>query len=87
MNKYDFVKAVASEAGSTHKPAEEFLSAFQTALQKQLQTGEHVSLKGFGTFKRVDRKPRVGVNPKTGAKVQIPAKTVPKFTFSKEFSV
>lgn len=87
MNKYDFVKAVAGKANVTHKQAEEFLSAFQMVLQDELLKGEQVALKGFGTFKRVERKARTGVNPKTGEKVQIPSKILPKFKFSKEFTV
>lgn len=87
MNKYDFVKAIADETGTTHAQAENFLGAFQTVLQKTLKKNNQVALKGFGTFKKVERKARMGVNPKTGEKVKIPAKSQAKFKFSKEFSV
>jgi len=36
-------------------------------------------LTGFGTFTVIKRKSRVGVNPATGKKMTIPAKSVPKF--------
>jgi DNA-binding protein HU-beta len=34
---------------------------------------------GFGTFRVIKRKARVGRNPQTGETIQIPAKKVPKF--------
>jgi len=43
-----------------------------------------VSIHGFGTFYTVARKARTGRNPRTGAEVQIKARTVPKFKFSKQ---
>lgn len=87
MNKYEFVKAISEKTGNTQVQTEAFLVAFQLTIQEQLAAGEQVSLKGFGTFKRQERKARVGINPKTGGKVNIPAKNQAKLKFSKEFAV
>ena len=46
---------------------------------EELKKKEKVQLVGLGTFQPVKRKARMGVNPKTGEKIQIPAMTVPKF--------
>ena len=41
-------------------------------------------LRGFGSFRTRQRKPRVGRNPKTGERVEVPAKKIPFFKPSKE---
>jgi nucleoid DNA-binding protein len=43
-----------------------------------------VTLVGFGTFKVIEKKAKIGRNPKTGAKISIPKKKVPKFVAGKE---
>jgi DNA-binding protein HU-beta len=45
----------------------------------QLGAGNEVKLTGFGKFSVSQRAAREGRNPQTGATLQIPAKTVPKF--------
>ena len=49
------------------------------AIGQALQTGEKVSLVGFGTFSVAQREARQGRNPATGNTIQIPAKKVVKF--------
>lgn len=44
---------------------------------------EKIELRGFGSFKVKKRNARIGRNPKTGKKVQIPSKNVPLFKASK----
>ena len=39
----------------------------------------------FGTFTKVKRKARTGVNPSTGEKIKIKAKTLPKFRPGKDW--
>ncbi|MBM3775909.1 MAG: integration host factor subunit beta, partial [Acidobacteria bacterium] len=41
-------------------------------------------IRGFGSFRTRQREPRVGRNPKTGARVDVPAKKIPYFKPSKE---
>jgi DNA-binding protein HU-beta len=47
--------------------------------------GDKVTLVGFGSFERRDRKEREGRNPKTGDVMVIPATKVPAFTAGKAF--
>ena len=49
-----------------------------------LATGERIEIRGFGSFSLHYRAPRLGRNPKTGAKVQLAGKYVPHFKPGKE---
>jgi integration host factor subunit beta len=44
-----------------------------------LANGERIEIRGFGSMTLHYRPPRVGRNPKTGEKVQVPEKFVPHF--------
>ncbi len=79
MNKPELVNAIAEKAGLKKKEAEAALSAFIEAVEEALKKGDKVALIGFGTFGTRKRAKRTGVNPKTGKKIKIPAKTVPFF--------
>jgi len=50
---------------------------------RETQAGERVILRGFGTFKQINKAARKARNPKTGEEIQIPAKTVLAFKASK----
>lgn len=52
-------------------------------ITKTLAKGEEVAITGFGTFKVAKRAARMGVNPKTGEKIQIAAAIKPKFRAGK----
>lgn len=82
-SKGDLVAAMAAAAGITKKAAADALEAMVDAITTELKSGGSVTLTGFGTFKVSDRAARVGVNPQTGAKIQIPARTVPSFKAGK----
>ena len=50
----------------------------------RLRAGDKIEIRGFGSFRTRQRKPRVGRNPKTGDRVEVPAKKIPFFKPSKE---
>ena len=52
---------------------------------KALRGGKNIQIRGFGTFKTVKRKARVGRNPKNSKLVQIPEKNAIKWKMSKNF--
>ena len=79
MNKSELVAAVAAETGLTKAQAQKAVEATVNAIAGALKNGEKVQLIGFGTFSVVEKAAREGVNPATGAKIQIPAKKVAKF--------
>jgi len=79
MNKSSLIEAMATEAGLTKADAGRALDAFIKSVTKSLAKGEKVSLIGFGTFKTSERAARVGRNPMTNEKVDIPARTAVSF--------
>ncbi len=76
MNKGELVKAVMEKTGMTKKKSEEFVNAFIETVESALKKGEDVKLVGFGTFGTRKRAKRTGINPQTGEKIKIPARTV-----------
>ena len=68
----------------TKKQAQQAVDAVFDTIAKQLSMGEEVAVTGFGTFKTSKRAARMGVNPKTGEKIQIAASTNAKFKAGKQ---
>ncbi len=85
MNKGELVDAVAEKATVTKKQADAVLSAALEAIMEAVSDGDKVTLVGFGSFESRERKAREGRNPKTGAKMEIPATRVPAFSAGKLF--
>ena len=54
------------------------------AMSEALAKGDRIEIRGFGSFSLNYRPPCTGRNPKTGTKVQVPAKYVPHFKAGKE---
>ena len=80
MTKQDFVQKVAQKAGLTNRDAAKAVDAFLESVTDALKSGDSVNFTGFGKFSTSQRAARMGVNPRTGEKVQIAAATVPKFS-------
>ena len=85
MTKADLVKIISENTGIIRKDVAVVVDALLQSIKDSLATGNHIEIRGFGTFKLKTRKPRVGRNPKTDEKVPVPARTVPTFKFSREF--
>lgn len=84
MNKPELVEAVMQSAGiEAKKDGVAAVEAVFDIITKTLSKGEEVAIVGFGTFKTVKRDARMGINPKTGEKIQIAASTKPKFKAGK----
>lgn len=67
----------------TKKQATLAVEAVFDTIVKTMARGEEVAITGFGTFRVAKRAARMGVNPKTGEKIQIKASTKPKFRAGK----
>ena len=80
MNKADLCEAVAGDAGLSRSQAQAALDSVLSNIESSLKGGDKVTLVGFGTFSTSYRDARTGRNPQTGKEIQIPAKTVVKFT-------
>ena len=84
MKKDDLVEALYKGANlPTKKQAGEIVEWFFDTITNTLKKGEEVGITGFGVFKVVKRAARMGVNPKTGEKIQIKAANKPKFSAGK----
>ena len=84
MKKENLVEAVMKAAEtSTKKQAVMAVDAVFDAITKALGRGEEVAIPGFGAFKTAKSAARMGVNPKTGEKIQIKASVKPKFRAAK----
>jgi DNA-binding protein HU-beta len=83
MNKEELVKKIAEEAEHSQKDAKDFLDAAIKVITSTLQSGDKVTLVGFGTFQVKERAAREGRNPRTGKPLKIPAKKAPVFAAGK----
>jgi DNA-binding protein HU-beta len=83
MSKKDLIDAVAKECELTKEKAGTAVDAMLAHIRSSMKAGTEVRIPDFGTFKVAKRKAREGRNPATGATINIPASTVPKFSPSK----
>ena len=84
MTKADIVNAIAAETGFTKTDIAEIVEGFLSSVIGALSQGEHIEIRGFGTFKTVQRAPRIARNPRKGEVIKIPARNLPVFQPSKE---
>ena len=73
MNKNELIKAAAEKADVSTRDAEAVLDEVIEIVTNALLKGEAVKLSGFGVFEKKVRAARVGTNPATGDKINIPA--------------
>jgi len=79
ITKADLVDNVALQADIPRKQADEAVQVILEAIIGALQGGEKVELRGLGSFRIRERGARIGRNPKTGARVDVPPKRIPYF--------
>src|ERR1051325_568327 len=84
MTKADLIEEVSRLAEVTRKDSEVIVETIFDSIVRSLRVGDKIEIRGFGGFRRRRRKPRVGRNPKTGDRVEVPAKKIPFFKPSKE---
>ena len=84
MTKADLIEEVSRVVEMTRKESEVIVEAIFDSIVKSLRSGDKIEIRGFGSFRTRQRQPRIGRNPKTGARVEVPAKKIPYFKPSKE---
>ena len=84
MTKADLIEEVSRLAELTRKDSEVIVDTIFDSVVRSLRVGDKIEIRGFGSFRTRQRKPRVGRNPKTGERVEVPAKKIPFFKPSKE---
>jgi len=84
MTKADLVEKVTQLGDLTRRDGEVIVETIFDSVIVALQSGDKIEIRGFGSFRIRERNPRIGRNPKTGDRVDVPAKRVPYFKPSKE---
>jgi integration host factor subunit beta len=84
MTKADLVDEVTKLGDLTRRDSEVIVETIFDSVIGALRSGDKIEIRGFGSFRIRQRKPRIGRNPKTGTRVEVPAKKVPYFKPSKE---
>jgi integration host factor subunit beta len=84
MTKADLIEEVSRVVEMTRKESEVIVEAIFDSIVRSLRSNDKIEIRGFGSFRTRQRQPRIGRNPKTGARVEVPAKKIPYFKPSKE---
>jgi len=84
MTKADLIEEISNAAEMSRKDSELIVETVFESIIRSLRSGQKIEIRGFGSFRTRERKSRVGRNPKTGARVEVPAKKIPFFKPSKE---
>ena len=84
MTKADLIDEISRLAEVTRKDSEVIVETIFDSIVRSLRAGDKIEIRGFGSFRTRQRKPRIGRNPKTGDRVEVPAKKIPLFKPSKE---
>src|ERR1700755_2581997 len=84
LTKADLIEEVLKVTELPRKESETIVETIFDSIIEAIQKGEKIEIRGFGSFRTRQRRGRVGRNPKTGEKVEVPAKRIPFFKPSKE---
>jgi integration host factor subunit beta len=84
VTKADLIEEVSRVVEMTRKDSEVIVEAIFDSVVRSLRNGDKIEIRGFGSFRTRQRQPRVGRNPKTGTRVEVPSKRIPYFKPSKE---
>jgi len=84
MTKAELIERMAKDAKISKAAANKALDSFVDGVKKALKKKDgKITLVGFGTFSKVHRKARTGINPQTGKKIKIKARNAVKFKAGK----
>ena len=85
MTKSKLISLLAGRFSQlVHKDAELSVKTILDAMSNSLMKKQRIEIRGFGSFSLNYRPPRIGRNPKSGEKVNVPEKYVPHFKAGKE---
>jgi len=85
MTKSKLINLLAAKFSQlVHKDAELSVKSILDVMSSSLKDNKRIEIRGFGSFSLNYRPPRIGRNPKTGEKVNVPEKIVPHFKAGKE---
>jgi DNA-binding protein HU-beta len=85
-NKSELINSISEKSGLSKADSKKALDAFILSVSEELKAGGKIALVGFGTFSVTEKAARKGVNPRTKAVIEIPAKKVVKFKAGAELA-
>lgn len=83
MNKTEIVEQVSISTGLPKKKVEQILNLFLEHITEEVQNGNDVEIRGFGTFFRLYQEKRKVKSPIAGKTIEVPAKNKICFKASK----
>ena len=84
MTRADLTEEVCQATEMPRKESDVVVCTILDSIVRALRSGDKVEIRGFGSFHTRQRRARIGRNPKTGARVEVPPKRIPFFKPSKE---
>ena len=84
LTKTELIEEVSRVAEISRHDAMIIVESILSSMVRAIDRGDKVEIRGFGSFRTRQRQARIGRNPKTGARVEVPAKRIPFFKPSKE---
>src|ERR1700721_66349 len=84
LTKADLIEEVLRITELPRKESETIVETIFDSIIESLQSGDKIEIRGFGSFRTRQRRGRVGRNPKTGAKAEVPPKKIPLLKPRKE---
>lgn len=84
MTRSDLVEKLHLLGDLTRRDCEVIVDTMLEAMIATLQADDKVEVRGFGSFRTRKRNSSIGRNPKTGVRVDVPAKRVVFFTPAKD---
>jgi DNA-binding protein HU-beta len=85
LNRKELVEAIQKQTAVARADVDKVLGSLIQQTQVAVKKGERVSLVGFGTFERQDRRARTARNPRSGEPVKVKATKVPRFRAGQGF--
>jgi integration host factor subunit beta len=84
MTRADLNKQVSQAIGMPQKDSDVVVSAIFNSVIRALRSGDKAEIRGFGSFQTRQRRARIGRNPRTGARADVPPKRISFFKPSKD---
>jgi len=79
MTKNELINRVANRSGYTRQQVSDIIEASMDVATESFARGHNITLRGFGTFKVVNRKARPVYDFRHGKTMHVPAKRAVKF--------
>lgn len=84
MKKSDLIDALSKEQNLHIREAKGIVNTILETMTEALVNGEHIEIRGFGSFSVKQYGSYTGMKPRTGEKVKIKAKKLPVFKVGKD---